>query len=265
MRMLHTRRTFLASVGAAAALRAAGNTHVRAGALVAVDSFDALLDSLKEIQALGYGGFVTAMRVMQSQSSRVEEVRAQLSEFGLDLIGVRATLPKYAELGADRALDDFGRVALSARQFGARTVILHSAGLAPDGKFKPEDLDAKAKFFDLCAKRCKEAGVVFVYRTQEAEFQNDAAEITGLIAKTDKNVTYYDWDLARAARAYPDAIGFFRDNPSRTFAMEAPFADASFKAHDLAAAVKHTHWISWLIDAAPGGDSRAVMKKAFGV
>ena len=263
--MLHTRRTFLASVGLAAALNAAVNTRIRAACLVTADSFDALVESLREMQTLGYTGFSTTMRLLQSQADRIEEMRAKLSEVALDLVGVRATLPKYSELGNDRALEDLSRMAMAARQFGSRTLLVHSAGLAADGKFKPEELDAKGKFLDLCAKRCKETGVIFTYRTQEAEFQNEAAEISGLMAKTDRNITFYDLDLGHAIRVYPEAITFFRDNPSRTFAMEAPFGDPAFKTHELGAAVKHTHWISWLIDAAPGADSRGVIKKAFGV
>ena len=254
MGMLLTRRTMLASLGVAASLRAA-NTHVRAGCLITAASFDEMLVSLKEVQALGYTGFTTTMRLLQT---RAEDVRAQLSDTGLDLIGLRATLPKSAELGNERALEDLSRIAMAAKQFGARTLMLHSAGL---GKFKPEELDAKAKFFDLCARRCKETGVIFIYRTQEAEFQNEAAEVSGLVSKTDKNITYYDFDLARA----PEAIAFFRDNPSRTFAMEAPFADSALKVHDLGAAVKHTKWISWLIDAVPGAESRGVLKRVFSI
>ena len=254
--MHFSRRTLLASLGAVACLPAA-NTRIRAACLLVPDTFDTLLQRLKEMQGLGYTGYSTTMRLMQTQTDRVEEARAKLSDAALDLVGIRATLPK--------SLDDLSRFAMAARQFGARTLILQSPGLAPDGKFKPEELDEKAKFFDLCAKRCKEAGVVFTYRAQEAEFQNDAAEIKGLIAKTDKNLVYYNLDLAKASKAYPEAIAFFRDNPSRTFAMEAAFGDAAFPAHDLAAAVKHTRWISWLIDAAPTAESRGVMKKVFGV
>ena len=262
---LIARRTFLASLGLAASLHAAGSSRIRAGCLVTPDSFDALLTALRDIQRLGYSGYSTTMRVLQTQSGQMEEVRAQLSEIALDLIGVRATLPHYGELGVDRALEEVARLAMAARQFGARTLILHSAGLGADGRFKPEDLDAKAKFFDQSAKRCKETGVIFIYRTQESEFLNDAAEIAGLIGKTDKNTVYYDLDLASASRAHAGAIAFFRDNPSRVFAMEAPFGDPQFKVHELAAAVKHTKWISWLIEAAPSEASRGVMKKAFGV
>ena len=264
MKMLHTRRTFLASVGCAASLRAA-SARIRAGCLVTADNFDALLVALREMQGLGYSGFCTTMRVLQTQSGRMEEVRAQLSEIALDLIGVRTTLPHYSELGNERALDEVARLAMVARQFGSRTLMLHSAGLAADGKFKPDELDAKAKFFDLAAKRCKETGVIFTYRTQESELQNAAAEIAGLIEKTDKRIVYYDLDVARALRVYPEAIALFRDNPSRTFAMEAPFGDAQFKAHELAAAVRHTKWISWLIDTAPAEASRGAIKKFFGV
>ena len=263
MEMLFSRRQMLASLGAACAAHGAGNSHVRAGCLLTPESFEPLLDSMKEMQGLGYTGYSTNLRLLQAQYGRVEEARGQLAETGLDLIGVRALLPKHGELGTERALEDLGRQAMAARQFGARTLMVHSAGLAADGKFKPEDLEAKAKFFDECAKRCKEMGVIFVYRTQEAEFQNEAAEVLGLMAKTDYHITYFNLDLGRAVRVYPEAVTVFREHPSRTFAMEASFGE--FKPGELAAAVKHTKWISWMIDAAPGTDSRGIMKKAFGV
>lgn len=262
MKMLLTRRMMLASLGAAASLSAVA-PRIRAGCLVAPGDFDGLLVSLREMQGLGYSGFSTTMRVMRT--GRLDEMRGQLSEFAMDLVGVRSTLPKYVDLGLDRALEEVSRLAMAARQFGSRTLVLHSTGLAADGKFKPQDLEVKAKFFDLAAKRCKDTGVIFTYRTQEAEFAGEAAEINGLIAKTDKNITYYHLDLARAARVYPEAIGVFRDNPSRTFSMEAPFGDAAFKIHDLAAAIKHTKWISWLIESTPTEVSRGSMKKIFGI
>ena len=117
MKMLHTRRWFLASIGCAASARAASG-RIRAGCLVTADSFEALLAKLREMQTLGYSGFSTTMRVLQTQSGRMEEVRAQLSEIALDLIGVRATLPHYAELGNERALEEVARLAMAARQFG---------------------------------------------------------------------------------------------------------------------------------------------------
>ena len=241
---------------------AAPNQRIRAGCLATADSFDALLDVLKQMQGLGYSGFCTTLRLLQTQTGRIEEVRAQLSVPALDLIGVRASLPRYGE-DADRALEEIGRIAMAARQFGARSLIAHSAGLAPDGKFTPEALDAKAKFLDLAAKRCSETGIVFTYRTQDAEFQNDSAELTGLMSKTDVRKVYFSLDLARASKVYPDAVGLFRDHPNRTFAIEAPFGD--YPAHELAAAIRHTKWISWLIEAAPAERPRAAIKKQFGV
>lgn len=248
MKMLLTRRLMLASLGAAASLPAV-TPRIRAGCLVMPADFDGLLVVLKEMQALGYSGFSTTMRVMQT--GRLDGMRGQLAEFAMDLIGVRSTLPKYDELGLDRALEEVSRLAMAARQFGSRTLVLHSVG----GKLKGEELDVKAKFFDLAAKRCKDTGVIFTYRAQET------AEAADLMARTDKNITYFHLDPGH----FPEAVELFRDNPSRTFSMEAPFGDAAFKIHDLAAAVKHTKWISWLLEAAPTEVSRGSMKKVFGI
>jgi sugar phosphate isomerase/epimerase len=257
--MLPTRRGFLAVLGFAAS---AGTPKIRAGCLATPDSFDNLVLTLKEIAGLGYSGYATSLRLLQSQSGQVDEARAQLGPIGLDLIGVRAPLPHYAELGLDRALDEIARLAMAARQFGARTLMAHSPGLAADGKFAPEALDAKAKFLDAAGKRCIETGLLLNYRTQDAEFQNEAAEIAGLLLKTDARLVYFDFGLV-----HPAAIDFFRDHPARTFSLEGQFGDREFPAHELAAAIKHTRWISWLIEtsAQPGEAARSGMKKIFGV
>jgi sugar phosphate isomerase/epimerase len=267
MKMLSTRRGFLASLGLAAAVRGAGMQKIRAGCLSVADTFDNLVLVLREMQGLGYSGFATTLRLLQSQSGQIDEARAQLGPIGLDLIGVRVALPKYGEMGVERGLDEIARLAMAARQFGSRTLTLHSPGLAADGKFAAEALDAKAGFLDQAGKRCIETGVLLAYRTQDAEFQNEAAEITGLVGKTDVHKVYFDLDLGRASRVYPGAIDFFRDHPGRTFAIEAPFGDPEFHTHELSAAVKRTKWISWLIEnsAQPSEASRSTVKKAFGV
>ncbi|HEY3738628.1 MAG TPA: hypothetical protein VGL53_02230 [Bryobacteraceae bacterium] len=263
-----TRRGFLATVGLATASAAhAGITKIRAGCLAVPDTFDNLVLMLKEAAGLGYTGYATNLRLLEGQAGQTDDVRTQLGPIGLDLIGVRHALPRLADLGLERALEETGRLGMAARQFGARTLMLHSNGLAADGKFTPAALDAKAAFLDQAGKRCLEMGVLLAYRTQEAEFQNEAAEITGLLAKTEVRHVYYDLDLGRASRVYPGAIDFFKDHPSRTFSIEAPFADAEFHVHDLAAAIRKEKWISWLIEnsAEPGEGTRAVMKKTFGV
>jgi sugar phosphate isomerase/epimerase len=254
-------------VSLARSLRAVVPQHVRPGCLSIADSFEDLLANLHEMQGLGYSGFATNFRILQTQSGQIDEARAQWAPLGLDLIGVRATLPNYVELGSERALEDIARLAMEARQFGARTLMLHSAGLAPDGKFSQEALEAKAKFLDQSGKRCLETGVFLNYRTQEAEFQNAAAEVAGLIAHTDVHNVYFDLDLGRASRVYPGAIDFFREHPGRTFSMEAPFADPDFRVHELLTAIRRTKWISWLIEnsAKPGEAARGTMKKVFGV
>jgi len=266
MLMSSTRRTFLASVGLAAALPlAAAPTRVRAGCVADAETFDELITLLRKLRDLGYSGFSANLKLLQTQSGHLDEVRGQLSEIGLDLIGVRTLLPRYNEMENDRAMDELSRVAMAAKQFGARSLMMHSGGLAPDGKFTASALAAKIKFFNQAAKRCGETGVYFNYRTQGVEFRNDGAEVKGLIAGTEKNV-YFDFDLDYATRAYPAAVEVFNENPGRTYAMEGQFTEGIFKVHELAAAVKKNKWISWLIESSPTPNeaSRSAMKKAFG-
>lgn len=263
-----TRRGFLATLGlATASVAHAGPTKIRAGCLAIADTFDNLVLMLKEAAGLGYTGFSTSLRLLEGQAAQIEDVRTQLGPIGLDLIGVRHALPRLDDLGLERGLEEVGRLGMAARQFGSRTLMVHSPGLAPDGKFAAAALDAKAAFLDQAGKRCLEMGVLLAYRTQDAEFQNEAAEITGLLAKTEVRHVYYDFDLARAIRVYPGAIDFFKDHPSRTFSIEAPFADPEFHSHELAAAIRRVKWISWLIEssAQPGEAARTAMKKTFGV
>ena len=267
MKMPSTRRTFLASIGLAASLPVnAASTRVRAGCMADADTFENLMLVLREMKGLGYTGFAANLRLLQTQSGRLAEAREQFADIGLDLIGVRTTLPRYNEMENDRAMDELSRIAMAAKQFGARTIMLHSAGLAPDGKFTPEALTAKTKFFNQAAKRCGETGVYFNYRTQDTEFLNEAAEIKALVDHTEKNV-YFDLDLSRATRYYAGAIDFFGEHPDRTFSLEAAFGDPQFRSAHLATAIKRTKWISWLIENSdkPGEVARTSMKKAFGV
>src|SRR4051812_12508953 len=75
MKMLLTRRTLLGSLGfAASSLRGlAASTKIRAGCLVTPEKFEDLLLSLREMKGLGYTGFTTNLRLLQTQTTRVDE------------------------------------------------------------------------------------------------------------------------------------------------------------------------------------------------
>jgi inosose dehydratase len=254
-----SRRDMLRMTAALAAVKGASGatSHVRAGCQTNAwdldpSRFETLLGALNDIRDMGFAGFETHLRYLQPQMNRQEEARAEIASRELVFIGVHTNLPKYEQLGEERAVDDAGRLAMAAKQFAAKTLILNRTGPVAD-----DISDAKAKFLDAAAKRCREMGVILTYHTL-------AAEAAALVEKTDPKSVYFMLDLDAAG------LDFFKDHPGRVYAVHMQDADP---VRELASAVRRAKWISWLVHEegepkqgkAGAETSRAAIKKMFGV
>ena len=201
--------------------------------------FETLLSALSEIRELGFTGFETQLRYLQPQMNRQEEARAEIASRELTFIGVHTNMPKYEELGEERALEDIGRHAMAAKQFGAKTLIVNSTTSPPP------------KFIDAAAMRSLEMGVIFALHAKQTE-------AAALIDQTNAKTVYFMLDLAEGG------ADFFKNHPSRIYCVHLQNEEG---LHELAAAVRHTKWISWLVHEGKSSVavSRAAMKKEFGV
>jgi sugar phosphate isomerase/epimerase len=248
--------------------------------------FDLLLTAIKEMKELGFQGFETNIRFFDVQMGKVAETRAKLDELGLEFIGAHSGLPNYEKLGMDGAADQVSKLAGQARQFGAKSLVLSHGGLSKTGQFTEEALDRKVQMLNLAGKRCADAGLTLAYHNHQPEFQNHAAEETGLLTKTDPKVVFFLMDVGHGWLANPDAISVFAAHPQRCFGLHVrdfhnresvPLGQGEFPLKELASVVRKAGWTGWLIDEEerpnlqdkPGvkatGPSRKTMKEVFGV
>src|SRR5690348_7039229 len=106
--MTLTRRSFIAGAASLQALRMRGDAaRPRPGCQangwnLDPARFDLLLTAVREMKELGFQGFETNIRFVQTQLERVKEARAELDAIGLEFIGAHTSLPDYEKLGMER-------------------------------------------------------------------------------------------------------------------------------------------------------------------
>ena len=248
--------------------------------------FDLLLTALREMKELEFQGFETNIRFVQPQLERLDQAKGQIDATGLEFVGAHTGLPNYEGMGLEKAADAVGSLAAQARQFGARALVVSHGGLAKNGQFSKPAMEQKARMLDMAGRRCADAGVRLAYHNHQPEFQNDAAEETGLLQLTDPKLVSLMFDIGHAWLAYPRAVEFFKQHQERVFGLHVrdfhnresvPLGQGEFPLRELAAAIKSAGWHGWLIDEEerpdlakkPGkaavGPSRKTMQEIFGI
>ena len=290
--MTLTRRSFIAGAASLQALRMRGDAgRPRPGCQangwnLDPGRFDLLLTAAREMKELGFQGFETNIRFVQTQLERVKEARSDLDAIGLEFIGAHTSLPDYEKVGMDKAADQVSKLAGQARQFGARALVCSFRGLSPAGEFTGEALDRKAKMLELAARRCGDVGLTLAYHNHQPEFRNHGAEEIALLRRTDPKLVFVMMDIGHAWLADPDAISVFASNPARAYGLHVrdfrnkvsvPLGQGEFPLRELAQAIRTTGWSGWLVDEEerpnesdkPGkkatGPSRITMREVFGV
>ena len=286
--LLSRRRLLASSAGALTAALGAGRLP-RPGCQANARNldpkrFDTLLRAVREMKELDFQGFETNVRFVQLNPAR--ESRLALQSIGLEFIAAHGAVPNYAAGMLEKAADQVTPVANQVREFGGRALVLSHPGLSATGEFTAKSLDEKARMLDLAGKRCSEAGVTFAYHNHEPEFENHAAEMTGLLRQTDPKLVFMMLDLGHAWLADKGAVALFREHQSRVFGIHVrdyhdgvsvPLGQGEFPLRDLAEAIRKTGWHGWLIDeeerpdqpVKPGlaatGPSRKTMRAVFGI
>lgn len=228
-----TRRGFLGTAGAAAA--AAATPHVRAACFLKASRFEEAVAALPGLQKLGYTGYSLNLRLLNQQMNRQAEAHAELTASGLMLTSAHAHLPEGTE--------EISRLAMAARQFNARSLVLTAA--------TPPDI----KTLNDVGKICAEAGTVLAYR-------GTAQQLTPLLEGSNARVVYFALDIAGAG-----GLDFFRENAGRVYLVHGSFGAGgdSQVTHELSTAARHVKWISWVVEESDAEGGRAAIKKSFGV
>ena len=258
-----TRRTFLAASASASLLCFAKTSGIQVGCQANAwplkqGDFDQLLTTIETIKSLGYAGFECNIRFVRDQFDHVSEARKKMEATGMQFIGAHTSMQEAAH-------EEFEKFASGAAQLGAEYIVMSSSGLAADGKFSQDSLDAKVTQLDKLANTCKQSGIQLAYHNHTAEFANNNAEIDALAGHTDPKLVSFLIDAGHGYQGGGDPGAFLFTHSDRiigchikTFrdkTKQVPLGQGDFGFEALALAIKKTRWTGWLIDEEGGGPS----------
>ena len=246
--------------------------------------FPAFLAVLREMKALGFEGFETSFRNVQGQYADAAPARASLAASGLAFFGVHIFLTEYDPRTRVAPMDLVTATADGGAALGAQRVILSGAGLVKDGRVAEEDLAQKVAGLHEAARACRARGLAFAYHNHGPEFAAGAAEITGLITKTDPALVSFLVDCGWAYRAGVDLAAFFTAHRARIAGLhlrdfkgeqQVPLGQGEVDWAPLASAIRASAWDGWVMaeeeradgskpGAAAAAPARETLRKLFG-
>lgn len=298
--MISRREFFIAPLAVASAasvvglLHASPKTAYKSGSVklgcqtnawrIAPNNFDSLLAVLRQLKELGYEGYETGFRNVQSQFANSVAARKKLEQFGLKFLGCHIFLDKYDEQTQVAPLDLVQKIADGAALLGAERLVLSGGGLIRDGKVAADVLKRKADGLNAAGKYCRAKGIRLAYHNHGPEFEAGGLEVEGLYAHTDPALVDFLHDFGWAFFAKANVPQFFAKHHKRIVGMhlrdfkngeQVPLGQGEFPIRELAAAIKKANWTGWAINEEerlsgekPGekavAPARQTMKQVFG-
>jgi inosose dehydratase len=249
--------------------------------------FDQFIGVLGVLKSLGFDGFETSFRNVQSQYAAAAEARARIEKTGVACFGIHIFLNEYDPATRIAPMDFVRTTADGAAALGAQRLILSGAGLVKDGKVAEADLAQKIGGLNAAARYCKDKGLAFAYHNHGPEFAANGTEIEALIGRTDPALVAFLIDCGHAVRAGVDLAAFFTKHHRRICGMhlrdfkggvepQVPLGQGDVDWKPLAAAVKKAGWTGWVlaeeerVDGSKPGESaarpaRETLRALFGV
>ncbi len=263
------RRTFVASLAAALPLMpkaaVAQAATVKLGCQTnawRIDpaNFDSLLSVLTKLKELGYAGFETGYRNIETQFANAPAARKLIEQSGLTFFGTHIFLEKYDPLTNIAPLSLIQRVAFGAAPLGAQRVIVSGAPVVKDGKLNQDSQTAmmrKAEGLNFAARYCKTKGLRLAYHNHGPEFANGGIEIEALIQNTDPTLVDFLPDCGWAFHAGANVPAFFAKHQRRLIGLhvrdfkngeQVILGQGDFPLAALAAEIQKANWTGWVLN-----------------
>jgi inosose dehydratase len=249
------RRTFIMGMGASYLL--AGSTPgISLGCQTnawPVDPahFDSLVSVLDKIRALGFAGFETGYRNLQSEAEHPESARQRIAASGLQFFGVHIFLLQYDEKTRIAPAELSEKVAQTSSAMAAQRLILSGAPATTD-----DDLARKVGGLHHAGALAKKLGMTLAYHNHSKEFGNSAWEYDGLLRLTDPNLVGFLLDAGHAFRGGADVPALVEKNHRRIIGLhlrdfrdgkQVPLGFGDFPLGQVAAVLKRTGWQGWVL------------------
>jgi sugar phosphate isomerase/epimerase len=214
-------------------------------------NFGSFLAALGAIQRLGFRGFETGYRNLQTVSNRLPQAKDQISVTGLIFFGVHIFLPNYDSETRIAPASLYEGVAKTGKALGAQRLILSGAPAAPGA-----ETAAKAAALNRAGAYVKGLGLTLAYHNHAPEFEHDGREMDDLIAHTDPEKVEFLLDVGHAARAGADLSEFIYENHDRIIGLhfrdtkdgrEVPLGQGDLPLAEIAEQLRKRNWHGWAL------------------
>lgn len=213
--------------------------------------FDSLLFVLGKIHELGFAGFETGFRNLQSEAEHPESARQRIAASGLQFFGVHIFLLQYDEKTHIAPAELYEKVAQTGSALGAQRLILSGAPASTQ-----DDLSRKVEGLHHAGAMAKKLGMTLAYHNHDKEFSNSASEYEGLLRLSDPNLVGFLLDAGHAFRGGADVPALVEKNHRRIIGLhlrdfrdgkQVPLGSGDFPLAQVAAVLKKTGWQGWAL------------------
>ena len=230
-----------------------------------IETLYAVLDRIRD---LGFKGFETGYRNLESATDNAGPVRTRLDSTGLMFFGIHVFLREYDEKTrlAPEAL--YSKVVDIGSALGAQHLILSGSPCRSD-----TDLANKAAGLNHAGEVSARRGLSVAYHNHAPEFQRREHEIKYLIENTDPKLVGFVVDAGHAFRAGADLPTFLAAHAGRIAGVhlrdsrlgsEVPLGTGDFPLQATANALRRAAWRGWAlleeerVDGSKPGDAAIV-------
>ena len=234
--------------------------------------FNTFLAAVGKLKDIGFAGFETGFRNVQSQFDSPARARDQIASTGMTFFGVHiflgGKLYDPETLIAPAAL--YQKVAEGGKSLGALNLICSGAAAET-----PQQLHAKVAGLNAAAAFCQTLGLGFAYHNEEPESASRLNELDVLYSETTPAVKFL-FDVGHLYNVGGDVVAFIRKHHARIAALhlrdyrdrsQVVLGTGTLPLAAIAQALRQASWSGWVeceeerLDGVKHGDE--FMRPAF--
>ncbi len=260
-------------MGMGAAPLAASPAHIVLGCQtnawpVDPQRFDSLIAVLGKIRELGFAGFETGFRNVQSQAGDPAGARQRIQSTGLQFFGVHIFLLEYDPQTHVAPAELYQKVAETGAALGAQRLILSGGAASTEA-----ELVRKATALDGAGTFARKLGLQLAYHNHDKEFRNAGWEIRWLMRRTNPELTSFLVDAGHAFQGGADVPAFLDEAHPRITGLhlrdyrngkQVPLGSGDFPLPEVAATLKRIGWQGWVLAEEEREDGSKPAEQAVG-
>lgn len=220
-------------------------------------NFATFLEALGEVKHIGYDGFESGFRYVNSQFASPAAARRQIEQTGLTFFGIHIFLGglEGAKSGYDPATGIapvalYEEVARGGAALGAKHLILSGQAASDEDMLK-----RKIEALDKAGDFAKSVGLTVAYHNHWPEFQSKVGEIEALYTRTDPAKVSFVLDAGHAYRGGANLPQFIRAHQKRIVAFHlrdykngklTTLGTGTFPLKQVAETIEQIGWHGWV-------------------